>query len=74
MGHKKRKEDIFGSLLEELSEDPIIQHFVKYEVDSIFRSVDLKVLVERLANRHQIPRDLVLRAVVLALVEILSET
>lgn len=73
MQKKKRGDALIISNLEDLSEDPAIQQFCRAELEHVLRSIDLKVLIERLATRHDLSKEEVRRAVMIALKNFLSD-
>jgi len=73
MRQRRREEALIIASLEDLSEDPSIQQFCRAELEHVLRSIDLKVLIERLATRHDLTKESVRRAVFLALKKYLSE-
>ena len=48
---------------QEILRDPLVVQFAQNEVESIMRDVDLRVLVERLANKYNISREKARKAV-----------
>lgn len=70
---KNQRPDSIIASLEMLSEDPSIQQFCRAELQHVLRSIDLKVLIERLSARHDLTKESVRRAIFLALKKYLSD-
>jgi len=61
---KSIKEDL---LFSEISKDPLVIQYAIQESEAIFKDVELKLLVERLASKHNAHKEKVRKAILAVL-------